>query len=1091
MSKATSSNKAINPLKFFGSRFKFLNGLDQKFEPIKREILRVDPLPTAEAAYAMVRKEAAHQIILGVTNETHGIATGLIVGETDGMGLSTKSFRRFDGQKKPATRDDKSHLKCEECDMNRHIKIIGYPDWWTDGHKTTNNKGAKKDKPSSSPTANTRNSTKNSNDRISGQDGLLGVALKEMDYTMLMRWFKVFDVKNAFLYGELKEEVYMEAPPGFSEHFKPGEACRLKKSLYGLKQSPRAWFERFMLAMKRVITGNDEEEIKRLKEGLFTEFEMKDLRNLKYFLGIKVLRSPKGIFICQKRYILDLLAEIGMISCKLADTPIMVNQKLFIEKKAKLGDRNRTKHAEVDRHFIKEKLEAGIIELPFVKSSDQLADILTKAYSIPTMQIHSSRQYGIDYFMRVENIRERQEHTKETQDNDESSLAIPQTNNNGEFKLDPKPVKEINSFQQEPDETLYATWERFKDLLFRCSQHYLTNMQEVIAFYKGLDAPTRLSLDSRCAIPTMKATEAKKAINEMANYSQKWHDRASIRKRRTETSDGLADIQAQLNNLGMEIKKVNEKEAYYTQFGTSYPQGQYKAAALGFYQRNNANPSYQERRQSLEESMSKFMTKSVRRHEENSNLIKEIDHVKLISTAVVDHLSIQHIDFPQYRILNQQNTSRIFQEQQTTVLFPSRLYDNIWFNEEEFGELHVYSYESSILEDELPRKEKDPGNKTVKHPKGIAKNVLVGIHSFIFPVDFIVLDINEDVKTPLILGRPFLSTAHTKIDVFKRKIAIRVDGEALIINKSLNFGDFIKLNDLNEPLKLRRDQVVDLGPTIKECEVIDPPIEEIAQTRKYDEKVAIGIEDYPSFCDHDRKIHVDVMEDMDAYRDEEMGDVIVGKEFCKKIKVGAKRFEGMITMFNGNDEVTYQMARPHSRFKHLTNIQCNKTRPIYKMKKSKNGLLVDTLACTRWNEEKKPKTSLAKHVESPKEFAGVIQSFLTTNDVDWWFDSGATKHICNSRRMFVSNQKVNESEPMFIGNETASKIDGKKESHTKIDFWKGPVLFDVLHVPNITKTYKFVITKGGVYVEKGYLDEGLFKLSVVTDDNVINNNKNG
>ncbi|GKE75717.1 putative RNA-directed DNA polymerase [Tanacetum coccineum] len=90
-----------------------------------------------------------------------------------------------------------------------------------------------------------------------------------------------------------------------------------------------------------VITRNDEEEIKRLKEGLFTEFEMKDLGNLKYFLGIEVLRSPKGIFICQKKYILDLLAEIGMINCKPADTPMMVNQKLFMEKKAKLADKNR------------------------------------------------------------------------------------------------------------------------------------------------------------------------------------------------------------------------------------------------------------------------------------------------------------------------------------------------------------------------------------------------------------------------------------------------------------------------------------------------------------------------------------------------------------------------------------------------------------------------------------------------------------------------------------------------------------------------------------------------------------------------------
>nr|GEX57732.1 hypothetical protein [Tanacetum cinerariifolium] len=114
-------------------------------------------------------------------------------------------------------------------------------------------------------------------------------------------------------------------------------------------------------------------------------------------------------------------------------------------------------------------------------------------------------------------------------------------------------------------------------------------------------------------------------------------------------------IQAQLNNLGREIKKVNEKvyavqvgcelykgpyytkdyplkeegktlkEAYYTQFGVPFLQGgQYRPAAPGLYQRNNVNPSYQERRQSMEELLSKFMTESAKRHEENSNLIKEI-----------------------------------------------------------------------------------------------------------------------------------------------------------------------------------------------------------------------------------------------------------------------------------------------------------------------------------------------------------------------------------------------------------------------------------------------------------------------------------
>ncbi|GJY71409.1 hypothetical protein Tco_0475112 [Tanacetum coccineum] len=83
-------------------------------------------------------------------------------------------------------------------------------------------------------------------------------------------------------------------------------------------------------------------------------------------------------------------------------------------------------------------------------------------------------------------------------------------------------------------------------------------LSEVILFYNGLGIPTRQILNSRGAIPSKTTTDAKVAIQEMAEYSQKWHNGTS-KSRSTETSDGLTAIQAQLNNLGREVKKVNKK----------------------------------------------------------------------------------------------------------------------------------------------------------------------------------------------------------------------------------------------------------------------------------------------------------------------------------------------------------------------------------------------------------------------------------------------------------------------------------------------------------------------------------------------------
>ncbi|GKC17837.1 retrovirus-related pol polyprotein from transposon TNT 1-94 [Tanacetum coccineum] len=280
------------------------------------------------------------------------------------------------------------------------------------------------------------------------------------------------------------------------------------------------------------------------------------------------------------------------------------------------------------------------------------------------------------------------------------------------------------------------------------------------------------------------------------------------------------------------------------------------------------------------------------------------------------------------------------------------------------------SYEASHIDNSIPRKEKDPGSftlpcyinnvcfdnaladlgasvsvmplstylnlglgelahtkltveladRTVKYPKGIAENVLVGIGKFVFPVDFIILDMPEDVKVPLILGRPFLSTAHAKIDVFKRKITLRVGdekiifksmkpasslikrvymlglrermeldlearlmGETLVLNRSLDplYEDYIELNDLNVPLELRRDQVDNLMLTIEEGEVIDEPMIDIIKTRNNE-----------SFDEYH------IVENIDGYRDQDMGDIILGEPFCKASCVEARRFDRLITIHN-------------------------------------------------------------------------------------------------------------------------------------------------------------------------------------------------
>ncbi|KAG7572488.1 Integrase catalytic core [Arabidopsis suecica] len=167
------------------------------------------------------------------------------------------------------------------------------------------------------------------------------------------------DVKNAFLQGELEEEVYMSPPPGLEDIVAPGKVLRLRKAIYGLKQSPRAWYHKLSSTLLAngfkkshsdhtlftkqdnqgivvvlvyvddlIISGSNKEGIQAIKSSLHSAFDIKDLGVLKYFLGIEVCRSKEGLFLSQRKYALDLLKLTGKLGAKPVDTPLEQGYKV-------------------------------------------------------------------------------------------------------------------------------------------------------------------------------------------------------------------------------------------------------------------------------------------------------------------------------------------------------------------------------------------------------------------------------------------------------------------------------------------------------------------------------------------------------------------------------------------------------------------------------------------------------------------------------------------------------------------------------------------------------------------------------------------
>ena len=180
------------------------------------------------------------------------------------------------------------------------------------------------------------------------------------------------DVSNAFLYGDLDEQVFMEQPPGYVAQGESSKVCRLRKAIYGLKQSPRAWFVKFSglltsfgftpcvadptVLMKQtprgtiilavyvddiLMTGSDEAGIKATKEYLKQHLDTRDMGTPRYFLGIEFAYQKGQMALSQRKYALDLLEETGLLGCKPATSPMESRPKFWDTDSPLLDDADR------------------------------------------------------------------------------------------------------------------------------------------------------------------------------------------------------------------------------------------------------------------------------------------------------------------------------------------------------------------------------------------------------------------------------------------------------------------------------------------------------------------------------------------------------------------------------------------------------------------------------------------------------------------------------------------------------------------------------------------------------------------------------
>ncbi|GJU38126.1 RNA-directed DNA polymerase, eukaryota, reverse transcriptase zinc-binding domain protein [Tanacetum coccineum] len=292
-----------------------------------------------------------------------------------------------------------------------------------------------------------------------------------------------------------------------------------------------------------------------------------------------------------------------------------------------------------------------------------------------------------------------------------------------------KQLEEIHNFKQEADETLYQAWEMYNDLLYKCLTHDLNNHQ------KG-------------PIPNKKHAQALTAIQTLDDHSQKWHDGSTSGRVRNDSSDEMATITNKLDGLGRDMKKLKEnvksvKEVKYGEFQRAFPNNNENGARYRLVKDYQAKAANEVLDSSVGQCKAIFANNEVPTDEVSSKGTTELQGVSFIS----NELNPRRFTLP--CTIGSLNFYAMADLGVSVNIMPRSMFN------------YLKKADMSV----------EMADMTKKAPVGIIENVSVKIDKFLFPFDYMIIDMLGDPNKTMILGRPFFATIHARIGVFDKEIS--------------------------------------------------------------------------------------------------------------------------------------------------------------------------------------------------------------------------------------------------------------------------------------------------------------------------------